>query len=142
LWMNDHGPQGGDEVNIIEKGKNYGWPVIGYGVNYGGGKIHDGTQKQGMEQPLKYWVPSFAPSGMTFYTGDLFPAWRGNMFVGALAGQMLVRLEINGEKVGQEERLLQNLRERIRDVRQGPDGALYLATDNANGRILRVPPAK
>ena len=91
---------------------------------------------------MKYWVPSIAPSGMAFYTGDLFPAWRGNMFVGALAGQMLVRLEINGETVGKEERLLQNLRERIRDVRQGPDGALYLATDNANGRILRVSPGK
>ena len=105
-------------------------------------KIGVGTHRDGMEQPLKYWVPSIAPSGMAFYTGDLFPAWRGNMFVGALAGQMLVRLEINGEKVGQEERLLQNLRERIRDVRQGPDGALYLATDNANGRILRVSPGK
>jgi glucose/arabinose dehydrogenase len=142
LWTHEHGARGGDEINIAEPGKNYGWPVITYGIDYSGAKIGTGTHRNGMEQPLKYWVPSIAPSGMTIYTGDLFPAWRGNMFVGALAGQMLVRLEINGEKVGQEERLLQNLRERIRDVRQGPDGALYLATDNANGRILRVSPRK
>jgi glucose/arabinose dehydrogenase len=142
LWTHEHGARGGDEINIAEPGKNYGWPVITWGVDYSGAKIGTGTHRDGMEQPLKYWVPSIAPSGMAFYTGDLFPAWRGNMFVGALAGQMLVRLEINGEKVGQEERLLQNLRERIRDVRQGPDGALYLATDNASGRILRVSPAK
>jgi glucose/arabinose dehydrogenase len=95
-----------------------------------------------MEQPVKYWVPSIAPSGMAFYTGSLFPNWRGSLFVGALAGQMLVRLELNGETVGKEERLLQNLRERNRDVRQGPDGELYLATDNNNGRILRVSPGK
>ena len=95
-----------------------------------------------MEQPLKYWVPSIAPSGMAFYSGKLFPAWRGNLFVGALAGQMLVRLEVDGDKVGKEERLLEGLRERIRDVREGPDGALYLLTDNRNGRILRVAPAK
>jgi glucose/arabinose dehydrogenase len=142
LWTHEHGARGGDEINIAEPGKNYGWPVITWGVDYSGAKIGTGTHRDGMEQPLKYWVPSIAPSGMAFYTGDLFPAWRGNMFVGALAGQMLVRLEINGEKVGQEQRLLQNLRERIRDVRQGPDGALYLATDNASGRILRVSPAK
>jgi glucose/arabinose dehydrogenase len=142
LWEHEHGPRGGDEVNIPEAGKNYGWPVIGYGIDYSGAKIHESTQKAGMEQPVKYWVPSIAPSGMTFYTGDLFPAWRGNLFVGALAGQALVRLPLDGEKVGQEERLLQELRERIRDVRQGPDGALYLATDNSSGRILRVAPAK
>ena len=142
LWTHEHGARGGDEINIAEPGKNYGWPVITWGIDYSGAKIGVGTHRDGMEQPLKYWVPSIAPSGMAFYTGDLFPNWRGNMFVGALAGQMLVRLEINGEKVGQEERLLQNLRERIRDVRQGPDGALYLATDNANGRILRVSPGK
>jgi glucose/arabinose dehydrogenase len=142
LWTHEHGARGGDEVNIPEAGKNYGWPVITYGIDYSGAKIGVGTQRAGMEQPVKYWVPSIAPSGMAFYTGDLFPKWRGNLFVGALAGQMLVRLEINGEKVGSEERLLQNLRERIRDVRQGPDGALYLATDNSNGRILRVSPGK
>jgi glucose/arabinose dehydrogenase len=142
LWEHEHGPRGGDEVNIIEKGKNYGWPVIGYGIDYNGAKIHESTQKAGMEQPVKYWVPSIAPSGMAFYTGELFPAWRGNMFVGALAGQVLVRLEVNGEKIGNEERLLQELGERIRDVRQGPDGALWLVTDNSAGRVLRVTPAR
>src|SRR6516164_5506356 len=96
LWEHEHGPRGGDEINIIEKGKNYGWPVIGYGIDYNGAKIHESTHKQGMEQPLKYWVPSIAPSGMAFYTGSLLPAWRGNLFVGALAGQLLVRLEIEG----------------------------------------------
>ena len=142
LWTHEHGARGGDEVNIPEAGKNYGWPVITYGIDYSGAKIGVGTHQAGMEQPVKYWVPSIAPSGMAFYTGDLFPKWRGNLFVGALAGQTLVRLEINGEKVGAEDRLLQNLRERIRDVRQGPDGALYIATDNSNGRILRVSPGK
>ena len=142
LWEHEHGPRGGDEVNIIEKGKNYGWPVIGYGIDYSGAKIHESTHKPGMEQPLKYWVPSIAPSGMTFYTGDLFAAWRGSLFLGALVSQVLVRLEIDGDKVVKEERLLQQLRERIRDVRQGPDGALWLATDNSSGRILRLAPAK
>lgn len=142
LWTHEHGARGGDEVNIPEAGRNYGWPVITWGIDYSGAKIGIGTHRQGMEQPVKYWVPSIAPSGMAFYTGDLFPRWRGSLFVGALAAQMLVRLEINGEKVGNEERLLQNLRERIRDVRQGPDGALYLATDNSSGRILRVAPGK
>ena len=142
LWEHEHGPRGGDEVNIIEKGKNYGWPVIGYGIDYSGAKIHESTHKPGMEQPLKYWVPSIAPSGMTFYTGDLFAAWRGSLFLGALVSQVLVRLEIDGDKVVKEERLLQQLRERVRDVRQGPDGALWLATDNSSGRILRLAPAK
>ncbi len=116
--------------------------MIGYGIDYSGAKIHDSTHKDGMEQPVKYWVPSIAPSGMAFYTAPAFPAWKGNLFVGALAGQMLVRLELDGEKVVREERLLQDLQERIRDVRQGPDGALYLLTDSANGRILRVTPAQ
>jgi glucose/arabinose dehydrogenase len=142
LWEIEHGPRGGDEVNVVEKGKNYGWPVIGYGVDYSGAKIHQGTAKDGMEQPVKYWVPSIAPSGMAFYTGNLFPAWRGSLFTGALAGAMLVRLSLDGEKVTGEERLLQNLSERIRDVRQGPDGALWLLTDSPAGRVLRVSPAK
>jgi glucose/arabinose dehydrogenase len=142
LWEHEHGPRGGDEINIIEKGRNYGWPVIGFGIDYNGAKIHESTHKEGMEQPIWYWVPSIAPSGMTFMTGGLFPAWRGNLFVGALAGQALVRLELDGEKVVKEERLLQQLRERIRDVRQGPDGALWLVTDNSPGRLLRVAPAK
>ncbi|WP_315835384.1 PQQ-dependent sugar dehydrogenase [Bradyrhizobium prioriisuperbiae] len=141
LWEIEHGPRGGDEVNIIGKGKNYGWPVIGYGIDYSGAKIHDSTAKDGMEQPVKYWVPSIAPSGMTFYTGASFPSWKGSLFTGALAGQMLVRLTLNGNKVTGEERLLQNLNERIRDVRQGPDGALWLLTDTQAGRILRVMPA-
>lgn len=141
LWEIEHGPRGGDEVNIIGKGKNYGWPVIGYGVDYSGAKIHESTAKPGMEQPIKYWVPSIAPSGMAFYTGTLFPKWRGSLFTGALVGQMLVRLSLDGDKVTGEERLLQNLNERIRDVRQGPDGALWLLTDASAGRILRVAPA-
>jgi len=141
LWEIEHGPRGGDEVNLIGKGKNYGWPVIGYGIDYSGAKIHDATAKAGMEQPLKYWVPSIAPSGMAFYSGKLFPKWNGSLFLGALSGAMLVRLTLDGNKVTAEERLLQNLNERIRDVRQGPDGALWLLTDSSNGRVLRVTPA-
>ncbi|MFL5001376.1 MAG: PQQ-dependent sugar dehydrogenase [Xanthobacteraceae bacterium] len=142
LWEHEHGPRGGDEINIPEAGKNYGWPVIGYGIDYDGTKIHESTHKAGMEQPIKYWVPSISPSGMAFYTGDLFPSWRGSLFVGALSGQALVRLELKGDTVGSEERLLRPLNERIRDVRMGPDGALWLATDNPAGRILRVAPAR
>jgi glucose/arabinose dehydrogenase len=141
LWEIEHGPRGGDEVNIIGKGKNYGWPVIGYGIDYSGAKIHESTARPGMEQPVKYWVPSIAPSGMAFYTAKLFPKWSGSLFTGALAGRMLVRLSLNGNTVTGEERLLQNLNERIRDVRQGPDGALWLLTDNSAGRVLRVSPA-
>ncbi|WP_213288003.1 PQQ-dependent sugar dehydrogenase [Bradyrhizobium sp. sGM-13] len=140
-WEIEHGPRGGDEVNIVGKGKNYGWPVIGYGIDYSGAKIHQSTARDGMEQPLKYWVPSIAPSGMVFYTGKLFPKWNGSLFTGALRSAMLVRLTLNGNAVTSEERLLQNLHERIRDVRQGPDGALWLLTDSSNGRILRVAPA-
>jgi aldose sugar dehydrogenase len=142
LWEIEHGPRGGDEVNIIGKAKNYGWPVIGYGIDYNGAKIHDSTAKPGMEQPIKVWVPSIAPSGMAFYTAKLFPKWSGSLFTGALAGRMLVRLSLDGNSVTGEERLLQNLNEQIRDVRQGPDGALWLLTDNSAGRILRVAPAK
>lgn len=141
LWEIEHGPQGGDEVNIIEKGKNYGWPVIGYGIDYNGAKIHESTTKAGMEQPIKYWVPSIAPSGMAFYTGSQFPKWTGSLFTGALKAKMLVRLTLRGNAVTGEERMLQNLNERIRDVRQGPDGALWLLTDSSAGRILRVTPA-
>jgi aldose sugar dehydrogenase len=142
LWMHEHGPRGGDEVNIPQAGKNYGWPVIGYGVDYSGARIHEGTQKAGMEQPIIQWTPVIAPSGMAFYSGDLFPQWKGNLFIGGLATRILVRLELNGDKVVKEERLLENLSERIRDVRSGPDGALWLLTDNTAGRILRVTPAK
>jgi len=142
LWEQEHGPQGGDEINLIEKGKNYGWPVIGFGVDYGGAKIHDSTSKPGMEQPVWHWTPSIAPSGMAFITSDLFKGWKGSLMNGALKFQLLARLELKDDKVVKEERLLQGLRERIRDVRQGPDGALYLLTDNSAGRILRLAPAQ
>lgn len=141
LWTVEHGARGGDEVNIPQKGKNYGWPVITYGVDYSGAKIGEGTKKPGMEQPVYYWDPSIAPSGMVFYTGDKFPAWRGSILVGALAGKLVSRLETNGNKVVGEERMLRNLGERIRDVRQGPDGLIYLLTDSPKGRILRMKPA-
>ena len=141
LWTHEHGPQGGDEVNVIRPGTNYGWPVITYGVNYGTGtKIGEGTQKEGMAQPLYYWVPSIAPSGMAFYMGDRFPRWKGNLFVGALRDQMLVRLVLDGEKVVQEERLLKGVLGRIRDVRNGPDGYLYLLTDENPGVLARLEP--
>ncbi len=143
LWVHEHGPQGGDEINVIRPGVNYGWPVITYGVNYGTGtKIGEGTHKVGMAQPLHYWVPSIAPSGMTFYTGDKFPRWRGDLFVGALKDQMLVRLRLDGEKVVSEERLLKRKLGRIRDVRQGPDGYLYLLTDENDGALVRLEPAE
>jgi glucose/arabinose dehydrogenase len=141
-WTHEHGPRGGDEINIPQASKNYGWPVIGYGIDYSGARIHEATAKAGMEQPIYHWVPSIAPSGMAFNTGDLFPNWRGNLFVGALAAQALVRLELDGEKIVKEERLLRALGQRIRDVRTGPDGALWLLTDATNGRVLRVTPAK
>src|SRR5581483_7293786 len=142
LWINEHGPKGGDEINIPEKGKNYGWPVIGFGVDYSGAIIHESTSKPGMEQPIYHWTPSIAPSGMAFYTADAFPNWRGSLFNGALALTHLNRLELDGEKVVKEERLLSNLNERIRDVRQGPDGYLYLLTDARDGKLLRLVPAK
>ncbi len=142
LWTHEHGPQGGDEVNIIRAGVNYGWPVITYGVNYGiGTKIGEGTSKPGMAQPIHYWVPSIAPSGMAFYTGDRFPRWKGDLFVGALRDQMLVRLKLDGEKVVREERMLRGALGRIRDVRAGPDGYLYLLNDSSNGVLARLEPA-
>ena len=142
LWTHEHGPQGGDEVNVIRAGVNYGWPGITYGVNYGTGtKIGEGTQKPGMAQPLHYWVPSIAPSGMAFYTGDRFPRWKGDLFVGALRDQMLVRLKLDGEKVVREERMLRGALGRIRDVRAGPDGYLYLLNDSSSGVLARLEPA-
>jgi len=142
LWTHEHGPQGGDEVNVMRSGLNYGWPVITYGVNYGlGTKIGEGQAKAGLEQPLRVWVPSIAPSGMAFVSGSQFPQWQGNLLVGALRGQMLVRLTLDGEKVLGEERLLQG-RSRLRDVRMGPDGLVYLLTDEAQGSLLRLEPAK
>jgi glucose/arabinose dehydrogenase len=142
LWMHEHGPRGGDEINIPQAGKNYGWPVIGFGVDYSGAKIHEGTSKPGMEQPIRQWTPVIAPSGMAFYTADLFPQWKNNLFIGGLVARALVRLELDGEKVTKEERLLQDLRQRIRDVRAGPDGALWLLTDSANGQLLRLTPGQ
>ncbi|SEK94760.1 Glucose/arabinose dehydrogenase, beta-propeller fold [Bosea lupini] len=142
LWTAEHGARGGDEINTPKAGLNYGWPVITYGIDYSGVKIGDGTSKPGMEQPLFYWDPSIAPSGAAFYTGDRWPAWKNSLFVGALAGQLLSRLSTDGEKVTGEERLLSNLGERIRDVRQGPDGFLYLLSDDSNGKVLRVRPAR
>jgi len=143
LWTHEHGPQGGDEINIIRPGRNYGWPVITYGVNYGSGtRIGEGTSKPGMEQPLYYWVPSIAPSGMMFYTGERFPKWKGNLFVGSLKFGLLVRLRLEGDKVAHEERMLQRALGRIRDVRQGPDGLIYLLTDEDNGALVRLEPLR
>ncbi len=142
LWTHEHGPQGGDEINVIRAGANYGWPVITYGVNYGiGTRIGEGTAKPGIAPPLHYWVPSIAPSGMAFYNGDKFPRWRGDLFVGALRDQMLVRLRLEGEKVVREERLLKDQLGRIRDVRSGPDGFIYLLTDESAGVLARLEPA-
>ena len=140
LWTVEHGARGGDELNHPEAGKNYGWPVISYGTHYTFLKIGEGTAKPGMEQPVYYWDPSIAPSGAVFYTGALFPDWKGNLFVGALAGQALHRLVLDGDKVVGEEILLSDLGARIRDVRQGADGALWLLTDETQGRVLRVVP--
>ena len=142
LWAHEHGPQGGDELNVIRGGANYGWPVATHGREYGSGRpIGEGTQKAGMAAPLHVWVPtSIAPSGMAFYTGDRFPAWRGNLFIGALASRLLVRLELDGERVVREERMLRDTVGRIRDVRVGPDGLLYLVTDAQNGAVVRLEP--
>ena len=143
LWTHEHGPQGGDEVNVMRSGLNYGWPIITHGVNYGlGTKIGEGQTKPGMVQPLQVWVPSIAPSGMAFVSGSQFPHWQGNLLVGALRGQMLVRLILDGEKVLGEERLLQGRIGRVRDVRMGPDGLIYLLTDEAQGALLRLEPVK
>lgn len=141
LWEQEHGAMGGDEINIIAPGKNYGWPLVSYGVNYDGSAVGTGKQQMaGVEDPLWHWTPSIAPSGLMFYTGDLFTNWKGSLFNGALKFQLLSRLEIKDGRIVKEERLLQGLNERIRDVRQGPDGALYLLTDNSAGRILRLAP--
>jgi glucose/arabinose dehydrogenase len=146
LWEIEHGTRGGDEINIARKGKDYGWPTIAYGIEYQGGTITGGIQQQaGMEQPIYYWDPIIGPSGMTFYTGSLFPQWKGNLFVGGHGTRDLVRLTIDGEKITGEERLLKDLQpkpEAIRDVRTGPDGALYLLTDGAAGRVLKLVPKK
>ncbi|HUF34679.1 MAG TPA: PQQ-dependent sugar dehydrogenase [Gemmatimonadales bacterium] len=141
LWTVEHGPRGGDEVNIPASGRNHGWPVIGYGRHYSGARIGEGNRKEGMEQPVHYWDPSIATSGMAFYTGDAMPGWRGSLFVGGLTARQVSRLELDGDRVVREERLFEDLGRRIRDVRQGPDGKLYLLTDEGDGELLRVDPA-
>ncbi len=141
LWEIEHGPKGGDEINIVEPGKNYGWPVISYGVNYDGSPVGSGkSQQQGMQQPIHQWTPVIAPSGMIFYSGDAFPQWQGDLFAGGLATTTLVRVELEGNNYVSEERLLTNLGYRIRDVAQAPDGAIYVITDEDNGKILRLAP--
>ena len=140
IWEAEHGPKGGDEINLLIPGTNYGWPVITHGKSYAGLQIGEGTSKPGMAQPIRYWAPSISPSGMAFYTGDDFPDWQGNLFLGGLTARVLVRLELKGAKVVHEERLLEDLGERIRDVRQGPDGRLYLLIDASNGALLRLDP--
>lgn len=143
VWLNEHGPQGGDEINLVLPGKNYGWPVVGFGLQYGGSVIHGSTSRPGMEDPVHYWVPSIATSGKLAYTGDAFPAWKGSMFVGGLAGEVLARVAMKGTAVVEEEILLKGTLGRIRDVRQGPDGYIYLAIDDPDGRpfsIVRLEP--
>ncbi len=142
LWIVEHGARGGDEINIAKPGRNYGWPVITYGRDYSGAKIGIGTHNTGMEQPLYYWDPSIAPCGMAFYSADRFRQWQGNLFVGALKARHLTRLVLDGENVVAEETLLEGLRARIRDVRQGRDGYLYVLTDSTNGRLIRVEPKR
>jgi glucose/arabinose dehydrogenase len=141
LWTSENGPKGGDEINAIEPGRNYGFPTISYGHEYSGKPINgDRTSETGLQQPVYFWNPSIAPSGMTFYTGRLFPSWQGDLFVAALAGRHVSRLVLDGERVVGEERLLTALDTRMRDVRQGPDGALYVMTDGPDGRILKLSP--
>lgn len=141
LWTVEHGPRGGDELNVVRPGRNYGFPIISYGREYSGELINGGkTQQEGLEQPVYFWTPSIAPSGLLFYTGDLFPEWKSSVFVGAMAGKRLIRLELDGERVVAEEALLVERGKRIRDVRQGPDGALYVLTAEAEGELLRLTP--
>ena len=142
IYAVEHGPKGGDELNLIEPGVNYGWPVITHGKSYMGFKIGEGTHKEGMAQPVHYWVPSISPSGLMIYDADRFPAWQGSFFAGALSGELLVRLEVADGKAVVEERMLEDLEERIRDVRQGPDGLIYLLTDHPDGMLLRLEPAE
>jgi glucose/arabinose dehydrogenase len=145
LWAIEHGTRGGDEINIVRKGRDYGWPTIAYGIEYQGGPITGGiTAKEGMEQPVYYWDPVIGPSGMAFYTADLFPAWKGSLFVGGHATYDLVRLSLDGDRVVGEERLLKDLdpRPHVRDVRQGPDGALYVLTDSTSGKLLKLVPRR
>ncbi|MFM7704371.1 MAG: PQQ-dependent sugar dehydrogenase, partial [Rubrivivax sp.] len=140
LWASEHGPQGGDEVNVVEGGRNYGWPVVTYGRNYGTGtRIGEEGPKPGFEQPLRHWVPqSIAPSGMAFVTSDRYPGWKGSLVMGTLRAQSLVRLTLEGRRITEEQRFLTDMGRRIRDVRQGPDGWLYLLTDGNDGQVIRL----
>ncbi|MCH8240629.1 MAG: PQQ-dependent sugar dehydrogenase [Proteobacteria bacterium] len=140
VWAQEHGPKGGDEVNILKAGANYGWPVITYGIDYDGSIISDLTHKKNMEQPVLHWTPSIAPSGMAFYDGERFPQWRGDLFVGALKDRHLRRIDLDGDKVVGQEILLEELNARIRDVRAGPDGYLWVLTDAPRGRLIRIEP--
>ena len=140
LWVVEMGPQGGDELNLVERGKDYGWPTIGYGEEYSGDKLHERTQQAGLEQPVYYWDPVISPSGLTIYSGELFPEWKGNFFVGGLSSQALVRLVLKDDRVVAEERLLSDRGKRIREVVQGPDGALYVLTDDDDGELLKLTP--
>lgn len=140
VWLHEHGPKGGDEINIIKAGANYGWPKVTFGVSYMGFEISDKTSAPGIEDPILQWTPSIAPSGMAFYTGDKFPEWKGDLFVGALAKTHLRRIELDGQTVVGQEELLKDLGLRIRDVRSGPDGYLYILTDENNGQLLRLEP--
>jgi glucose/arabinose dehydrogenase len=143
LWEVEHGARGGDELNLVEKGKNYGWPVAAYGIEYSGSPIQgSATVREGMVQPVYYWDPVIAPSGAQFYTGDAFPAWRGSLFIGAMKEMRLVRLTIENDRVTGEEHLLTDRGQRVRDVRQGPDGALYIVTDQENGELWRIAPRR
>jgi glucose/arabinose dehydrogenase len=143
VWLHEHGPRGGDEINVVRPGRNFGWPVISYGAEYVSGRpVGEGTSRPGLEQPVLYWTPSIAPSGMTFYAGDAFAAWAGDIFAGALAGQHLRRVRLNGERVISEDILLENAVGRIRDVRTGPDGYLYIVTDESDGGLYRLEPAE
>lgn len=141
LWFSEHGPFGGDEVNILERGANYGWPIATYGIDYDGSVITEHAQLPGVKGPLQYWRPSTAPSGLAFYTGDEFRDWRGDLFMGSLADHRLIRMELDGDRILFQEKLLADLDERIREVRMGPDGRLYILTDADPGAILRLEPA-
>lgn len=142
LWAHEMGPRGGDELNLIQRGKDYGWPTIGYGEEYSGARIHGSTTREGLEQPVYYWDPVISPSGMVIHSGKLFPEWKGNVFIGGLSSQALVRLVIDQDRVTGEEHLLKDRDERIREVVEGPEGALYLLTDDDDGQILRLTPKK
>lgn len=137
VWQHEHGPRGGDEINLIQSGLNYGWPEVTHGTHYDGSTITEHTSMEGMEDPLVHWTPSIAPSGMTFYTGEVFPEWTGDLFVGALAGQKVQRLRFDGTTLVEQEDLLETFNTRIRDIRTGPDGTLWLLTDEENGRLMR-----